>query len=148
MCTCSPKQISSFMRRISGPILDRIDIHVRMASIDYKRAIGANKGLDTKTMKEMVIRGRKYQKDRYKFEKINLNNQLEEIEIEKYCKLDEAGDKLLSAAYNKFGMSVRAYNKMLKISRTIADLQESEFIKEYHLAEALQYREFTEMYRI
>lgn len=141
MCHCSPGQLSSFREKFSGPLMDRIDIHVQMENIEYENIENRVKGMDTKSMKELVANARDIQKARYMKEGITLNSQLNEEKMDIYCLLGKEEKDLLRQAYDAIGLSLRAYNKVIKLSRTIADLEGSEHIKAMHIAEALQYRE-------
>lgn len=145
-CTCSPQMISKYMGKISGPLLDRIDIQIEVTPVKYKK-LDSNENIETsKQIKQRVDMARQIQRNRYKEEKIYSNSQLTPKLIEKYCKLDEAGKNILQAAFEKLGLSARAYGRILKVARTIADLEQSEEIKQKHIAEAIQYRSLDKKY--
>ncbi|HHX23637.1 MAG TPA: YifB family Mg chelatase-like AAA ATPase [Thermoanaerobacterales bacterium] len=138
-CSCSPSQIHRYLSKISGPLMDRIDLQLEVASVkfsDFEESIS----MDSKTIKKRVEDARIIQLERYKKHGIYCNSQLTPGLINKYCKLDKSGKLLMKQAYNKMKLSARAYNKILKVARTIADLDNKESIKDTHLAEALQYR--------
>lgn len=145
-CTCSPQMISKYMGKISGPLLDRIDIQIEVTPVKYKK-LDSNENIETsKQIKQRVDMARQIQRNRYKEEKIYSNSQLTPKLIEKYCKLDTAGKNILQAAFEKLGLSARAYGRILKVARTIADLEQSEEIKQKHIAEAIQYRSLDKKY--
>lgn len=139
-CTCTPRQIQQYLGKISGPLLDRIDIHIEVASVKYKELESTREEEKSNTIRERVNRARKIQLDRYKGLKIYSNSQLQPAMINKFCRLDDKGRELLKNAFDKLGLSARAHNRILKVSRTIADMEDSEEIKPHHLAEAIQYR--------
>jgi magnesium chelatase family protein len=128
------------MGKLSGPLLDRIDIHIEVASVKYKDLESIKDEEKSSVIKERVNRARKIQLDRYKGLKIYSNSQLQPSMMNKFCRLDEKSRELLKNAFDKLGLSARAHNRILKVSRTIADMEGSEEIKQYHLAEAVQYR--------
>lgn len=145
-CTCSPQMISKYMGKVSGPLLDRIDIQIEVTPVKYKK-LDSNENIETsKQIKQRVDMARQIQRNRYKEEKIYSNSQLTPKLIEKYCKLDTAGKNILQAAFEKLGLSARAYGRILKVARTIADLEQSEEIKQKHIAEAIQYRSLDKKY--
>lgn len=145
-CTCTSQMISKYMGKISGPLLDRIDIQIEVTPVKYKKLDSTENIETSKEIKQRVNKARKIQRDRYKEEKIYSNSQLTPKLIEKYCKLDEGGRKILQAAFEKLGLSARAYGRILKVARTIADLEESEKIEQRHIAEAIQYRSLDKKY--
>jgi len=139
-CTCTPSQIQKYLGRLSGPLLDRIDIHIEVRSVKYKQLEATEPTESSEKIRERVNRARAIQLDRYKDTNIFTNSQLEPAMMNKYCKLDSKCRELLRNAFEKLGLSARAHNRILKVARTIADMDESEEIKENHLAEAIQYR--------
>jgi magnesium chelatase family protein len=139
-CNCTPKQIQQYLGKLSGPLLDRIDIHIEVASVKYKELESTKVEEKSSSIRERVNRARKVQLERYKGLKIYSNSQLLPSHMNRFCKLDEGGKELLKNAFEKLGLSARAHNRILKVSRTIADMDESELIKTNHLAEAIQYR--------
>lgn len=145
-CTCSLQMISKYMGKISGPLLDRIDIQIEVTPVKYKK-LESNENIETsKQIKQRVDMARQIQRNRYKEEKIYSNSQLTPKLIEKYCKLDTEGKNILQAAFEKLGLSARAYGRILKVARTIADLEQSQEIKQKHIAEAIQYRSLDKKY--
>jgi len=143
-CKCSPNAISKYIGKISGPLLDRIDIHVESFRGDYETLSG-KKSISTAEIKERVLRACEMQHKRYG-DKNKYNAHLNVAEIEQYCKLDKTGNEILKQAFDKLGMSARAYHKILKLARTIADLEESETIEILHLTEALNFRSLDRRY--
>ena len=131
-CTCSEKAISKYIGKISGPLLDRIDIQTEVTQVKYQN---------------LESKARKLQQNRYKKESIYSNSQLTPRLIEKYCKLDEQSKMLLELAFNKLGLSARAYGRILKVARTIADLENEHNILPTHVAEAIQYRNLDKRYK-
>ncbi|MCX7746984.1 MAG: YifB family Mg chelatase-like AAA ATPase [Clostridia bacterium] len=139
-CSCTPKQVQQYLGKLSGPLLDRIDIHIEVASVKYKELESSKEEEKSSSIRERVNKTRKIQLERYKGLKIYSNSQLQPSMMNKFCKLDQQSKDLLKNAFEKLGLSARAYNRILKVSRTIADMEESESIKVSHLAEAIQYR--------
>jgi magnesium chelatase family protein len=139
-CTCTSKQIKQYLGRLSGPLLDRIDIHIEVASVKYKELESQEEGERSKAIRERVNKARRIQQERYKGFKIFSNAELSPSMIKKYCKLDDNCKEILKNAFDRLGLSARAHNRILKVARTIADMEESENIKTNHLLEAIQYR--------
>jgi len=139
-CICSPYQIQKYRSKISGPLLDRIDIQIEVPAVSIEELIGEKEGESSEKIREKVESARRIQLDRFKGKKIYCNAQMKEKEIKKYCRVGEKEKNLLSLAIEKLGFSARAYSRILKISRTIADLEGSDFIKLEHIQEAIQYR--------
>lgn len=145
-CNCSPMQIKRYLNRISGPLLDRIDIHVEASSIKYKDLNSKSESESSNDIKQRVEQAHKIQQLRYKNSKTNFNSMLTASQIDKYCELDDAGREILELAFLKLDLSARAYHRILKVARTIADLDDSINIKEQHVAEAIQYRTLDRKY--
>ncbi len=140
-CTCSPPLIQKYMSKISGPLLDRIDIHIEVPAVKYKELSAEVTGEKSKKIRERVISAREIQLKRFtELDHIYTNGDMGSKEIRKYCKLDSAGEELLKMAMTKLGLSARAYDRILKVSRTIADLENLENIQPQHISEAIQYR--------
>ncbi|MGI6766965.1 MAG: YifB family Mg chelatase-like AAA ATPase [Lentihominibacter sp.] len=143
ICTCSGKQLASHRRKLTGPFTDRIDMHIRVSPVNKENLtmIGENmKGESSAQMREKVIRAKTFQENRYKGMRFNCNGELDESGIRKFCTLDEESRKMMISAYERMNLTMRAYNKILKLSRTIADIECAEEIRMVHVAEALQYR--------
>ncbi len=140
-CVCSPGIRQKYLNKISGPLLDRIDIHIEVVPVPFDKLSGKESLESSKTVRERVTKARSIQQQRFEELKgIHCNAQMSTRLIRKYCVLDAAGQQLIKTAMEKVGLSARAYDRILKVSRTIADLDESENIQPYHLAEAIQYR--------
>lgn len=139
-CTCTPGQIQRYRRRVSGPLLDRIDIHIEVPAVPYKELSTEFSGEKSEAIKERVMHARRAQLERFKNDKIYCNGQMKARHIKKYCKLKEDAHSLLDAAMHKLALSARAYTRILKVSRTIADLEGAEDIQSHHISEAIQYR--------
>jgi magnesium chelatase family protein len=129
------------MAKISGPLLDRIDIHIEVPAVKYKELATEAPAEKSEVIRERVIRARDIQLNRFKDAKHIFNNaDMGSKEVRKYCKLDSSGEELLKMAMTKLGLSARAYDRILKVSRTIADIDNSENILPQHVSEAIQYR--------
>jgi len=139
-CRCTPGQIQKYMSRISGPLLDRIDIHVEVPAVKYKDMAGGTTGESSYEIRQRVNRARKIQLQRFAGENIYCNASMQSRQIRKYCKMGDGADQLLETAITHLGLSARAYDRILKVSRTIADLAESDVIEAEHISEAIQYR--------
>lgn len=134
------------MNKISGPLLDRIDIHIEVTPVKYKK-LNSNEKIETsEQIKQRVNRARQIQLERYKENKIFSNSELTPKLMEKYCKLGEDSKKILENAFEKLNLSARAYGRILKVSRTIADLEGVQNILPEHIAEAIQYRSLDRKY--
>ena len=140
-CVCSIGQIKRYLNKISGPLLDRIDIHLEVIPVSFEKITSETKGETSEQIRSRVIAARKIQEERFKdYPGIFTNSQMTPALMEKFCKLDNQSKTLLKAAMDKLGLSARAYNRILKVARTIADMENSENIKPHHTAEAIQYR--------
>ncbi|MEW6108052.1 MAG: ATP-binding protein [Nitrospirota bacterium] len=139
-CTCAPGQIYRYRRRVSGPLLDRIDIHIEVPGVPYKELSTDYSGERSESIKERVVKAHNIQLERFKKDKIYCNSQMKTRHIKKYCVLKDDALSLLETAMHKLGLSARAYTRILKLSRTIADLESSEDIQSQHISEAIQYR--------
>jgi len=145
-CRCTPAQIQKYRAKISGPLLDRIDIHCDVPAVRFKELSGDTKGESSKEVKARVDRARSVQLERFlgyakrDGKKVYCNSQMTTHHIKKFCEIGEEGKRLLEMAIDKLGLSARAYTRILKVARTIADLESEEQIKTHHLSEAIQYR--------
>lgn len=140
-CTCTPSQIQKYMARISGPLLDRIDIHIEVPAVKFTDLASKSSGEPSETIRQRVQEARKIQLRRFaSMRGIYANAHMDTRLIRKYCVIDNACEELLRTAINKLGLSARAYDRILKVARTIADLAASETIRPEHIAEAIQYR--------
>ncbi len=139
-CTCTIPQIQRYRSKISGPLMDRIDIHIEVPAVKYRELASRDPGEASREIKTRVDRSQRIQLNRFKGMKIYCNAQMSNRHIKKYCQIDEASQRLLELAIDKFGLSARAYTRILKVARTIADLEGQENIQPAHLSEAIQYR--------
>ena len=139
-CTCTIPQIQRYRSKISGPLMDRIDIHIEVPAVKYRDLANRNAGESSQEIKKRVDASRKIQLNRFKGMKIYSNAQMSNRHIKKFCQIDEGSQKLLEMAIDKFGLSARAYTRILKVARTIADIEGKENIETVHLSESIQYR--------
>lgn len=139
-CTCTPGMITRYRSRVSGPLMDRIDIHMDVPAVPYKELSNDYAGEKSEVIRQRVINARERQLKRFGDDRIFANGQMKTKHMKKYCKLTEDAHGLLDTAMQKLGLSARAYSRILKVSRTIADLDTSEDIRSHHVAEAIQYR--------
>jgi magnesium chelatase family protein len=139
-CTCTMPQILRYRSKISGPLMDRIDIHVEVPAVKYRDLTGETSGEDSETIKARVNKARDVQRERFASKKIYSNAQMTSRHLKKYCQIGENSKTLLEQAIDKLGLSARAYTRILKIARTIADLEGMEDIATHHISEAIQYR--------
>lgn len=145
-CTCTPTQVNRYRSRISGPLLDRIDIQVEVSNVDYEDLSSTENSETSAEIKKRVNKTRKLQLERYKDYNIYSNSQLDAGMLKKFCPLGEEENAILRAAFDNLGLSARAHSCILKVARTIADLEGSENIKSEHIAEAIQYRSLDRKY--
>ncbi|MBE7031048.1 MAG: ATP-binding protein [Ruminococcaceae bacterium] len=139
-CTCSPLQIQKYLGKISGPMLDRFDLHIEVPTVKYEELSAGRTGETSAQIKARVDRARRIQSERYADEGIFANAQLDAAGIEKYCVIDDECKALLAEVYTRLGLSARAHSRILKVARTIADLEGSPDIQVPHMAEAIAYR--------
>lgn len=145
-CRCTPAQVSQYLGRISQPLLDRLDLCADVTPVDFEGLSSRKIGESTDTIRERVTKVQELQRIRYKGEGIQFNGELKGSQIEKFCRLDEAGKNLLQMAFEHMPFSARAYHRLLKVARTIADMDHCEAIKKHHIGEALSYRAFDKKY--
>ena len=132
--------ISRYQKRISGPLLDRIDIHVEVPRVEYDKLTDDRLGEPSAAIRERVEAARERQRQRFAGTRLTCNADMGPAEVREYCRIDDAGRSLLRVAMTQLSMSARAFHRILKLARTIADLAGSEVIETHHLAEAIQYR--------
>jgi magnesium chelatase family protein len=139
-CSCTPREIHQYRSRISGPLLDRIDIHIEVPAVKYRELADRGEGESSSEIVKRVEKARDIQRERFRGTKVHSNSQMSPRQIRRFCEPDAAGHRLLELVTERLGFSARAYTRILKVARTIADLEESEGVREQHLAEAIQYR--------
>ena len=140
-CVCKPGEVQKYLNKISGPLMDRIDLHVEVLPVPYNELSDTRKGEPSSEIRKRVVKARKIQEERFKDHPgIHSNAQMTTPLLQKYCLLDPQGQEALSNAMRRLGLSARAYDRILKVARTIADLDGSERIQLGHLAEAINYR--------
>lgn len=140
-CTCPPGSVQKYLNKISGPLLDRIDLHVEVTPVVFSELSNQQRGEDSATIRERVIKAREIQAERYNGENgVYANAQMSSKQLREICRISNVGENLLKRAMEKLNLSARAYDRILKVSRTIADLAGSEDIQPEHLAEAIHYR--------
>lgn len=139
-CTCSRAQVESYLRRISGPLLDRIDMHIEVPSVEYEAMRRKSAPETSAEVRARVNAAREIQKKRYAGTEVSCNAYMTPKMIGQYCQLDTAGEKLMQGAFDRLGLTGRSHDRILRMARTIADLEGSENIEAAHLAEAIQYR--------
>lgn len=145
-CTCSPPQIQRYLGKISGPLLDRIDIHVEVPAVKYNELSSERQGESSVAIRERVIKARQIQNKRFEGTGILKNSDMGSRQIRQYCRLDESSQALIKMAMNRLGLSARAYDRILKLARTIADLAGVNDIWSEHISEAIQYRSLDREY--
>lgn len=139
--TSSPHEMQRYLSKISGPLLDRIDIHIEVTPVPFEKLSDERKGESSVEIRKRVTAAREIQSERFKeIENLHYNAQMNVKHIRKYCELNEQSKQLIKTAMEKLNLSARAYDRILKVSRTIADLANSENINPEHIAEAIQYR--------
>ncbi len=139
-CVCAPGVVQKYLNKISGPLLDRIDIHIEVTPVAFSELSSERETEKSAAVRERVVRARNVQEQRYKGTKMHGNAQISTQQLRKYCRIDATGQALLQKAMERLGLSARAYDRILKVARTIADLAGSADIRTEHLAEAIQYR--------
>ncbi len=139
-CSCTPMQIERYLSRISGPLLDRIDIHIEVPPVPFRELSDKTVGTSSETMRDGVVGARRRQSARFRDDSVRVNGKMKPPQIRIHCKLQSDAENLLKHAMEEMGLSARAHDKILRISRTIADLEDSEQISATHLSEAINYR--------
>jgi magnesium chelatase family protein len=140
-CTCSPTSIQKYLARVSGPLLDRIDIHIEVPALKYKELSDRESGEPSAAIQARVDAARNIQLARFAGRKhMFCNAHLQSRDIRRFCEIDASSEDLLRTAIDRFGLSARAYDRILKVARTIADLEHEERVASGHIAEAIQYR--------
>ena len=146
-CTCTTSQIQKYVGKLSQPFLDRIDLCVEVQKVQYSDLAVTGKEEDSKIIRERILKARQIQAERYQGEGISTNAQLSMQRMEEFCALNDSEKDIMEKAYERLGLSARSYHKVLRVARTIADLEEKENIEGKHLREALSYRNIDHGYR-
>ena len=139
-CKCTPNQIERYLSKISGPLVDRIDIHIDVPTVTFGKLRSKVNQLDSATIRADVVAAKKLQAKRFNGDKIMTNARMNHKQVRKFCELDNASEMMLKHAMAEFGLSARAHDKVCKLARTIADLADAENIQPEHIAEAISYR--------
>jgi len=139
-CICTPTQIQKYQKKISGPLLDRIDLYIEVPRVKVEKLSSAKVAESSARVRKRVMSARNHQSKRFVGTKLKSNSEMKGKDISKFCQIDEETKKLLNLAVERLGLSARAYHRVLRLARTIADLSESRYIQSTHVAEALQYR--------
>jgi magnesium chelatase family protein len=145
-CQCTPPMIQRYVAKVSGPLLDRIDIHIEVPAVQYKELRGGAAAEGSAQIRDRVMKARERQRERFKGEKIYANAQMGTRQIRTYCELQADAERLLERAMQQQGLSARAHDRILKVARTIADLEGVPSLNVSHLAEAIQYRTLDRSY--
>ena len=145
-CTCTATAVSRYLTRVSGPLLDRLDLHVEVPPVEYEQLSSAEKAEGSAQIRERVDRARQLQRERYQKEGLSCNARLTPDLLRRYCPLTDRANLLLKRSFERLGLSARAYDRVLKVSRTIADLDGSEVIDAIHVGEAVQHRSLDRKY--
>jgi magnesium chelatase family protein len=139
-CKCGPQQVERYMGRISGPLLDRIDLHIEVPSVPFQELAATADGTSSAAMRQQVNRARAAQRERFGPDSHRLNSRMSSRQLRKYCALDNEGKGLLKTAMEELGLSARAHDRILRVARTVADLEGSAAIQQGHVVEAIGYR--------
>jgi magnesium chelatase family protein len=139
-CNCTVPQIERYMSKISGPLLDRIDLHIEVPAVPYKELSAERAGTSSASMREQVVAARAIQAQRFAGSHTRYNARMTSRQIRSHCKLDDTCQELLRTSVNELGLSARAHDKVLRVARTIADLEASDKIESHHITEAINYR--------
>jgi magnesium chelatase family protein len=139
-CHCTSPQIEKYMAKISGPLLDRIDLHLEVPAVPFRELSSGGAGTTSAQMREQVLAARTLQATRFAGTRTRLNAKMSSRQVRQFCKLDDEGLSILRASVNELGLSARAHDKVLRVARTIADLDTSDAIRPVHINEAINYR--------
>lgn len=145
-CRCSPNKVINYLSKVSGPFLDRLDMHIEVSPVSYDSFRSSDKTESSADIRKRVKIVRELQKQRYKNYSFSTNGRLSTSAIQRFCPLTDSANQTLKSAFERLGLSARAYNRLLKVARTIADMETSEKIEQHHIAEAIQYRNLDRKY--
>ena len=145
-CSCTPPLIQRYLAKISGPLLDRIDLHIQVPAVKYRELAQEETSEDSAIIRERILAARRLQFQRLASFGIHCNAQMTPRTLRRFCKLDAESEKQMENAITKIGLSARAYDRILKVSRTMADLEGSEKIQARHVSETIQYRTLDRAY--
>ena len=145
-CTCTPPLIQRYLARVSGPLLDRIDLHIQVPSVKYKELAQDEKSEESAVIRERILAARRIQSKRLEGFGIFCNAQMTPRTLRRFCKLDSESEKQMENAITRVGLSARAYDRILRVSRTMADLENSDKIHARHVSEAITYRTLDRTY--
>ena len=145
-CTCTPNQVTRYLSKVSGPLLDRLDLHIDVQPVEFESLSSTQKAESSTEIKKRVDAARKIQNHRFAGSGIVSNSRIPAAKLSEFCPMDLSAQKLLKSAFEKLGLSARAYDRIMKVARTIADLDGSETISNAHIAEAIQYRSLDRKY--
>ena len=139
-CRCTPPQIERYMAKVSGPLLDRIDIHIEVPAVEYDQLSSVSEGVTSRSMRELVEHARGLQRERFNGQQTRFNAQMTSRQTRQFCRLDSEGRDRLRRSLEQLGLSARAYDKILRLARTIADVEEEPEVLPAHVSEAINYR--------
>ncbi len=145
-CRCTQKQVAAYLSKISGPLLDRFDLHIEAAPVEYQDLSSEAKEESSESIRKRVTAARNIQNERFKNSSINCNANITPDKLREYCVMSKSADKFIGNAFDKLGLSARAYDRILKVARTIADLAASEIIEKAHISAAIQFRSLDRKY--
>lgn len=145
-CTCSDRQVSNYLSKISGPLLDRIDLHIEVSPVEYSDLTSTEKEETSKEIRERIAAAREIQRKRFEGTGIRCNAEITPAYLNEFCPMTDGASKMLENAFNSMGLSGRAYDRILKVARTVADLDNAEVIDKKHIAQAIQYRSLDRKY--
>ena len=145
-CACTDRQVSNYLSKISGPLLDRIDLHIEVSPVEYSDLTSGGKEETSAEIRERIVAARAIQAERFKGTGIKCNAEITPAYLNEFCPMTESASKMLEGAFNSMGLSGRAYDRILKVARTVADLDGAEIIDKKHIAQAIQYRSLDRKY--
>lgn len=145
-CTCSPSQVTRYLSKVSGPLLDRLDLHIDIMPVEFSQISSTEKGESSQSIRERVNKARQIQNKRFEGTDITCNARITSAKLNEFCVMSNSANQMLKNAFDKLGLSARAYDRIIKVARTISDLDNSENIESDHIAQAIQYRSLDRKY--